>query len=225
MLVIRARPGRRDGGARPRRPSRRGVRGHRRAGGLRPTGTVHRDAQRRAVADLLPVRLRRATEGVAGDGRRRRGAGRHLPLAHRHRGLPEPHRHLLRVRAGRALRADLHPRPRRARAAQLPHRRRRRHRGTRHRRRAVPREGDHHGCHRLDPHHPAHPHRRREARHRLRRHAGRRDQRPGGQLLRDHRPADRRQAGKLHRFVNIYVNDEDVRFSGGLDTVSPTATR
>ncbi|MBO0677923.1 MoaD/ThiS family protein [Mycolicibacterium sp. S2-37] len=26
------------------------------------------------------------------------------------------------------------------------------------------------------------------------------------------------RAGKLHRFVNIYVNDEDVRFSGGLDT-------
>ncbi|WP_025735195.1 MoaD/ThiS family protein [Mycobacterium genavense] len=26
-------------------------------------------------------------------------------------------------------------------------------------------------------------------------------------------------SGKLHRFVNIYVNDEDVRFSGGLDTV------
>ncbi|KZS83826.1 MoaD/ThiS family protein [Mycobacterium persicum] len=25
--------------------------------------------------------------------------------------------------------------------------------------------------------------------------------------------------GKLHRFVNVYVNDEDVRFSGGLDTV------
>jgi proteasome lid subunit RPN8/RPN11/molybdopterin converting factor small subunit len=24
--------------------------------------------------------------------------------------------------------------------------------------------------------------------------------------------------GKLHRFVNIYVNDEDVRFSGGLDS-------
>ena len=24
--------------------------------------------------------------------------------------------------------------------------------------------------------------------------------------------------GKLHRCVNIYVNDEDVRFSGGLDT-------
>lgn len=26
------------------------------------------------------------------------------------------------------------------------------------------------------------------------------------------------EGGKLHRFVNIYVNDEDVRFSGGLDT-------
>ena len=24
--------------------------------------------------------------------------------------------------------------------------------------------------------------------------------------------------GRLHRFVNIYVNDEDVRFSGGLET-------
>ncbi len=24
--------------------------------------------------------------------------------------------------------------------------------------------------------------------------------------------------GRLHRFVNIYVNDEDVRFLGGLDT-------
>ena len=23
--------------------------------------------------------------------------------------------------------------------------------------------------------------------------------------------------GNLHRFVNVYVNDEDVRFSGGLD--------
>jgi molybdopterin converting factor small subunit len=29
---------------------------------------------------------------------------------------------------------------------------------------------------------------------------------------------DTDNAGKLHRFVNIYVNDEDVRFSGGLDT-------
>ena len=27
--------------------------------------------------------------------------------------------------------------------------------------------------------------------------------------------------GKLHRFVNVYVNDEDVRFSGGLE--SPVA--
>jgi len=26
------------------------------------------------------------------------------------------------------------------------------------------------------------------------------------------------QAGSLHRFVNVYVNDEDVRFTGSLDT-------
>lgn len=26
------------------------------------------------------------------------------------------------------------------------------------------------------------------------------------------------EAGGLHRFVNVYVNDEDVRFSGGLAT-------
>lgn len=25
-------------------------------------------------------------------------------------------------------------------------------------------------------------------------------------------------SGKLNRFVNVYVNDEDVRFSGGLET-------
>ena len=25
--------------------------------------------------------------------------------------------------------------------------------------------------------------------------------------------------GSLHRFVNVYVNDEDVRFTGSLDTV------
>jgi len=26
------------------------------------------------------------------------------------------------------------------------------------------------------------------------------------------------EAGELHRFVNIYVNDEDVRFTGSLET-------
>ena len=26
------------------------------------------------------------------------------------------------------------------------------------------------------------------------------------------------EEGALHRFVNVYVNDEDVRFTGGLDT-------
>lgn len=32
------------------------------------------------------------------------------------------------------------------------------------------------------------------------------------------RIVDSANPGKLHRFVNIYVNDEDVRFSGGLKT-------
>lgn len=32
------------------------------------------------------------------------------------------------------------------------------------------------------------------------------------------RIVDSANPGKLHRFVNIYVNDEDVRFSGGLET-------
>jgi len=32
------------------------------------------------------------------------------------------------------------------------------------------------------------------------------------------RLVDPANPGKLHRFVNIYVNDEDVRFSGGLET-------
>jgi sulfur-carrier protein len=32
------------------------------------------------------------------------------------------------------------------------------------------------------------------------------------------RLVDSANPGKLNRFVNIYVNDEDVRFSGGLDT-------
>lgn len=27
--------------------------------------------------------------------------------------------------------------------------------------------------------------------------------------------------GKLRRFVNVYVNDDDVRFAGGLDTPTP----
>jgi len=29
------------------------------------------------------------------------------------------------------------------------------------------------------------------------------------------------EAGKLRRFVNVYVNDDDVRFAEGLDTVVP----
>jgi len=28
--------------------------------------------------------------------------------------------------------------------------------------------------------------------------------------------------GKLHRFVNVYLNDEDIRYSGGVDTAVKT---
>ena len=30
--------------------------------------------------------------------------------------------------------------------------------------------------------------------------------------------------GKIRRFVNVYVNEEDVRFEQGLDTPTPTGT-
>ncbi len=33
------------------------------------------------------------------------------------------------------------------------------------------------------------------------------------------------ESGKLRRFINIYVNDEDIRFLGGEATRSRTATR
>ncbi|MFF5130927.1 MoaD/ThiS family protein [Streptomyces syringium] len=29
------------------------------------------------------------------------------------------------------------------------------------------------------------------------------------------------ESGKLRRFVNVYVNDDDVRFEGGLNAVTP----
>ena len=32
-------------------------------------------------------------------------------------------------------------------------------------------------------------------------------------------------AGKLRRFVNVYVGDEDVRFSGGLDSAVPDGAK
>ena len=74
-----------------------------------------------------------------------------------------------------------------------------------------------HDRQRFDPDNFANPHGRREARQRHRRHVAGGDLRPGVQLL-GHLGTARRRHGKLHRFVNIYVNDEDVRFSGGLDT-------
>ena len=82
------------------------------AGGQRPSDPVRPDGQRGALADLLRVRLGRSAPALQGDGGQRRGAGGHLPLAHRDRGLPVAHRHLLCLRAERPLRAGLHPRRR-----------------------------------------------------------------------------------------------------------------
>src|SRR5260370_281330 len=72
-----------------------GVRDRRGAGGQGPPRAAGADDERGAVADLLPVRLGRATPVVAGDGRSGRGAGRHLPLTHRDRGVPVADRYLL----------------------------------------------------------------------------------------------------------------------------------
>ena len=52
---------------------------------------------------------------------------------------------------------------------------------------------------------------------RRRRQPERPDRRPGGQPPRHQGPPDRRKGGDLRRFVNVYVNDEDVRFIGGLE--------
>lgn len=32
-------------------------------------------------------------------------------------------------------------------------------------------------------------------------------------------------AGQIRRFVNVYVNDDDVRFAAGLDTPTPDGTK
>ena len=65
-------------------------------------------------------------------------------------------------------------------------------------------------------HHPAHPHRRREVRRRRRRHGCCSSSTTWNPALRASR-AGWSTTDALHRFVNVYVNDEDVRFAGGLD--------
>ena len=85
-------PRRRDGRPRARRPSRRGVRRHRRPRRLGPPRALRPDGQRRSVADVLRVRLDGPAAPVPRHGRPRRGARRHLPLAHGDRGLPVAHR-------------------------------------------------------------------------------------------------------------------------------------
>ena len=205
-------------------------------GGHRPARAVHPDAERRALADLLRVRLGRPAAALPRDGRPRRGAGRRLPLAHGDRGLPLADRHLLRLRAGGALRAGLDPRAPESTAPRVPvatgsstawsprkpvgssrrctcepagasaHGR-----ATCSHRRSRP-----HGHRGPDPDDPAHatP-------------AARSPSRATGGTLDDavRRPRRRhpawRPAGgrrQLRRFVNVYLNDEDVRFLGGIGT-------
>ena len=47
---------------------------------------------------------------------------------------------------------------------------------------------------------------------------GERGQGPGQPLPGHGRPPARRRAATLQRFVNVYVNDEDIRYLGKLDT-------
>ena len=88
----RDRPGRRRRHRRPRPsgPPGRGLRRRRRPGGQRPPRAFRAHGERRSVTDLLRVRLDGPAAALPRDGRPRRGAGGHLPLAHRDRGLSRP---------------------------------------------------------------------------------------------------------------------------------------
>ncbi len=71
------------------------------------------------------------------------------------------------------------------------------------------------------PHHPAHLHRRREGRRGRGRDALRADRatsRATTPACKDRLVEPGTGPGDLRRFVNVYVNDEDVRFTGGLET-------
>ena len=123
--------GRRDRRSGEGGSSGRGLRHHRRAGRERPAHPHGADGQRGAVADVLPLRLPRTAGAVPRAGRARRGRRRRLPLAHGHRGLPQPHRHRLRGRTAGPLRAGVDARAGPPRVPLVPHRRRRRERGRR----------------------------------------------------------------------------------------------
>ena len=218
------------------RPPRRGLRRRRRPGGQRPARAVRPDGQRRAVAHVLRVRLRwtccsstarwttatRSRWSSTTRTPRPRPTRRRTDIAY----ASEPNAHYVLVSTRE------HGHRRRARGVQvLPDRRRRGDRGRRSTvvdlaRRASrpsnrrtrdstePTDG-HRGPH---PHHPAHLHRRREGR--------RGAAAPRLRALIDDLEAQPPRASRtawsttatLRRFVNVYVNDEDVRFLGGLDT-------
>ncbi len=218
------------------RPPRRGLRRRRRQG--RPGHPGDRHGERRAVADVLPLRRAGAAAGLAQHGRRRRGAVRDLPLAHRDRGPPLAHRHRAGRRARRALPAGVDPRPSRTRCgrsasstgrsprspSQSPDRTRNNprvpgcwtHQDARTPRPllgALPpwpsRSGSRRSCART-------PTARRRSRARATRSPT--SSRTSTAATRGLKGRLVTEEGGLHRFVNIYVNDEDVRFLGALES-------
>src|SRR5439155_2533714 len=245
---------RRDRRARPPGPPRRGVRDRRGRDRFGPAGPARTDGQRGALPDVLPVRLDRAVAGVDADGRPRRGTDRHLPLAHRDRGIPVADRRGHRRLPGLALPAGVDPRPGNRGDPLVPHRGPEGDRGTGTNRGRQCRSRCRH-----DLHVRAEPDDRRlrvfgltpptrnpkstvvnlrsspvmaiEVRIPtiLRSYTGGAKSVEGAgdtlaDLLAD---LDTRHAGlrgrlvtdqgALHRFVNVYINDEDVRFLGALD--------
>src|SRR5205823_4521855 len=151
-----------------------------------------------------------------GNGGARRGTGRHLPLAQRDRGVPLAHRHLAGRRAGCALRTRFDARPGHGGVPLLPDPRRRGDRGGDPGGRFV-RDN---GRMTIQVQIPTI----------LRSYTGGEKAVEGkGDTLADlfadvdsRHPGLRQrlvdESGGLHRFVNVYVNDEDVRFIGGLET-------
>ncbi len=58
----------------------------------------------------------------------------------------------------------------------------------------------------------------RSLRHGRRVHRGRAVRRPRGAATRASRASSITESGDLHKFVNVYRNDDDIRYTGRLDT-------
>ena len=241
-----SRTAREDRRSRPRRPSGRGVRDYRGPGRQRPPGAVHRDAQRRAVPDVLPDSTRWSSCGCGGRWttatRNRSSSTTRTPRRRPTRPVPtsrtpvsrathyvlvstrDPDRaefRSFRIVDGVVTKKGTSDRRRGGRPGtgmispgdrlEVP--------DSCHRPRppAVPTpRSDVHGHRGPYPDHPSHLHQRRQVgrgfRCTLAELIGDIDSRHSG--LRDRLVDD----SGLRRFVNVYLNDEDVRFLGGLET-------